>query len=67
MDRTQDLFYQVRVFSSYPFEMNRVGKQYSVHDKIEVPRCIGGGVPSSMTFYKNPQYLICVDQSKFKN
>ena len=26
MERRHDLFYQVRVFSSYPFEMNRIGK-----------------------------------------
>ena len=61
MDRTQDLFYQVRVFSSYPFEMQRIGKQFSVSEKIQVPDCIGGGVPSSHHFYKNPQFLVCVD------
>ncbi len=30
LDRKQDLYYQVRVFSSYPFEMNLVGKQFKL-------------------------------------
>jgi hypothetical protein len=32
-----------------------------------VPNCEGGGVPSSFLFYKNPQFLIYVDQTKLTN
>jgi len=28
---------------------------------------MGGGTPSCMTFYRNPQYLISIDKDKFKN
>ena len=63
LDREQDLFYQVKVFSSYPFEMQRIGKEFTNSQKIAVPDVVGGGVPSSNTFYKNPQYLVYLDQS----
>jgi hypothetical protein len=32
-----------------------------------VPSVVGGGVPSSNLFYKNPQYIMWLDQSKLKN
>lgn len=67
LDRKQDLFYQVRVFSSHPFEMNRIGKQFKMMEKVAITDCVGGGTPSSHLFYKNPQFLLYVDKSKFTN
>lgn len=34
MDRTHDLYYQLRVFSSHPFEMNRIGQEFCKNVKI---------------------------------
>lgn len=67
MEREKDLIYQVKVFSSYPFEMERIDtSQFGVNYSIPV-ESVGGGTPSCMTFYKNPQFLITVDKSQFKN
>ena len=38
-----------------------------MNQKISIPAMVGGGTPSCMTFYKNPQYLISIDKEKFKN
>jgi len=67
LDRTQDLYYQVKVFSSHAFEMNRAGEEFQISQKIEIPSVMGGGTPSCMTFYRNPQFLISIDKDKFKN
>ena len=60
IDRKKDLFYQVRIFSSYPFETGRCNGKYKT--KLTLPFSgIGGGVPSSPLFYKNPQWLVMID------
>ena len=35
--------------------------------RVEVPSCPGGGVPTSPAFYKNPQFLIQCDRTQVIN
>ena len=67
IDRTKDLFYNIRVFSSFPFETGRCANKFKNSYKLKQAECIGGGNPSSTQFYKNPQFLIYVDQLKLVN
>ena len=65
--RQKDLYFNIRVFSMVPFNMNRSQMNFKFTQRIEVPQCPGGGVPSSPFFYKNPQFLISTDRSKVVN
>ena len=50
-----------------PFNVNRSQMNFKFTQRIEIPQCPGGGVPSSPFFYKNPQFLISADRSKVVN
>ena len=65
--RERDLYYNIRVFSQVPFSVNRSSMNFKYTQKIVVPPCAGGGVPSSPLFYQNPQFLISTDRSKIVN
>ena len=56
--RTLDLYYNIRVYASEPFETGRAGLGYKYKQAIVVPPISGGGVPSSNDFYKNPQFML---------
>lgn len=63
--RKRDLFYKVEIFSSIDFEAQRVGKKFTYKQVLEVPKMpISGGNTSSPFFYKNPQFVVCLDPSK---
>ncbi len=67
LDRTRDLYYNIRVFSEAPFSLNRSSMQFKFTQQIQLPSTPGGGVPSSAVFYKNPQFLIACDRTKVIN
>lgn len=63
--RKKDLFYKVEIYSSVDFGAQRVGKKYTYKQTVDVPTMpISGGSTSSPFFYKNPQYVVCLDPSK---
>jgi hypothetical protein len=61
-NRHKDLFYNIKVFASEAFETGRAGLGYKHKQQIQVQSMLGGGVPSSHTFYKNPQFMLQVDR-----
>lgn len=65
--RTKDLYYNIRVYASEPFETGRANLGYKYKQAIVVPACKGGGVPSSHDFYCNPQFMVAVDRDQIKN
>jgi hypothetical protein len=65
--RHKDLYYNIRVYSSEPFETGRAQLGYKFKQSIAVPSCRGGGVPSSSDFYCNPQFMLHVDRDQVKN
>jgi len=67
LKRTKDLYYNVRVFSEVPFNLNRSTMNFKFTQTIQVPSCPGGGVPSSPKFYQNPQFLISTDRARVVN
>ena len=60
--RQKDLYFNIRVFSMVPFNVNRSQMNFKFTQRIEVPQCPGGGVPSSPFFYKN---LYTLDLKKY--
>jgi hypothetical protein len=65
LKRKKDLFYKVEVSSSHDFASQRLGKKYAHKQVIEVPTMpVSGGPPSSPFFFKNPQFVVCLDTSQ---
>ena len=60
------MFFKVEIFSSCDFAAERLGKKYVYKYELQVPqKPISGGTPNDAFFYKNPQYQVLLDHSKF--
>lgn len=65
-ERTRDLYFKVEIFSCCDFTATRLGKKYAYRYELPVPQlALSGGTPNDPFFYKNPQYVVQLDHSKF--
>lgn len=65
-ERFKDLFFKVEIFSSMEFLSSKLGKKLAFKYDLPVPTIpVSGGTPSDPFFYKNPQFLVQIDQTKF--
>ena len=64
--RDRDLYFKIQIYSTAPFNAVKLGQKHQYKQELVVPSLpISGGTPSCPFFYKNPQYLVMLDQNKF--
>lgn len=65
-ERTKDLYFKVEIFANVDFVATRLGKKMPYRYDVAVPSLpVSGGTPNDPFFYKNPQYLLQLDHTKF--
>ena len=47
--------------------MGRCKNSYKFQQKVNLLNFMGGGVPSAANFFKNPQFMLCLDTEKLLN
>tara|TARA_B110000285_G_C14807777_1_gene460518 strand:+ start:211 stop:516 length:306 start_codon:yes stop_codon:yes gene_type:complete len=65
-ERKKNLYYKIDVFSSVNFNCQRLGQKFKYKQVLDIPaNALNGGSRNNPFFYKNPQFLIRFDMSKY--